>query len=86
MNGAASRGTASARRRPTNEGTMEREYVDSRAVSSRGASPDAREGVSAFLEKRPARFPDRVSADLPDFFPPWPDRPFTPLCRPGTTP
>jgi hypothetical protein len=42
-------------------------------------SADAREGITAFLEKRPARFPDRVSADLPDFFPWWADRPFTPL-------
>jgi enoyl-CoA hydratase/carnithine racemase len=45
--------------------------VDSRAMLSRGASRDVQEGVSAFLEKRPAQFPDRVSADLPDFFPWW---------------
>jgi hypothetical protein len=42
-------------------------------------SGDAREGVTAFLEKRPASFPDRVSADMPGFFPWWPDRPWTPL-------
>jgi hypothetical protein len=35
-----------------------------------------REGVGAFLEKRPPRFPDRVSADLPDFFPWWDELPF----------
>jgi enoyl-CoA hydratase/carnithine racemase len=50
--------------------------VDSRAIQARGASGDAREGVTAFLEKRPARFPDRVSADMPGFFPWWPDRPW----------
>ena len=53
--------------------------VDSRAIQARGVSGDAREGVTAFLEKRPARFPDRVSADMPDFFPWWPDRPWSPL-------
>jgi enoyl-CoA hydratase/carnithine racemase len=53
--------------------------VDSRAIQERGASGDAREGVTAFLEKRAATFPDRVSADMPDFYPWWPDRPWTPL-------
>lgn len=53
--------------------------LDSRAVASRGASADAREGVSAFLEKRPPRFPLRVSTDMPDFYPWWPERPFTPF-------
>jgi hypothetical protein len=56
--------------------------VDSRAIAERGASGDAREGVTAFLEKRPASFPDRVSADMPDFYPWWPDRPWTPLPTP----
>jgi enoyl-CoA hydratase/carnithine racemase len=39
--------------------------ADSRAMFARGQSADAREGVTAFLEKRPARFPDRVSDGLP---------------------
>jgi len=56
--------------------------VDSRAIQARGVSGDAREGVTAFLEKRPASFPDRVSVDMPDFFPWWPDRPWTPLPTP----
>jgi enoyl-CoA hydratase/carnithine racemase len=43
--------------------------ADSRAIFSRGQSADAVEGVTAFLEKRPAQFPDRVSAGLPDLFP-----------------
>jgi hypothetical protein len=30
-----------------------------------------REGVNSFLEKRPPRFPDKVSADLPDIWPQW---------------
>src|SRR5215204_20769 len=61
---------------------MSAHQLDSRAVQARGASADAREGVRAFLEKRPARFPDRVSVDLPDFFPWWADRSFTPLAPP----
>jgi enoyl-CoA hydratase/carnithine racemase len=52
---------------------MRAHRVDSRAIQARGRSADVREGVGAFLEKRPPRFPDRVSADLPDFFPWWDD-------------
>jgi enoyl-CoA hydratase/carnithine racemase len=43
--------------------------ADSRAMFARGQSDDAREGVTSFLEKRPAEFPDRVSKGLPDIFP-----------------
>lgn len=48
---------------------MEAHRADSRAMVSRGQSADAREGVTSFLEKRPAEFPDRVSDGLPDIFP-----------------
>jgi enoyl-CoA hydratase/carnithine racemase len=41
--------------------------LDSRGIWSRGQSADTKEGVSAFLEKRAAAFPDRVSSDFPDF-------------------
>lgn len=47
---------------------MEAHKLDSRAIQSRGRSADVKEGVSAFLEKRPAAFPETVSQDLPDFF------------------
>jgi enoyl-CoA hydratase/carnithine racemase len=53
--------------------------LDSRAVQARGKSDDAKEGVTSFLEKRPATFPDRVSTDMPDFYPWWPAQPFSPL-------
>jgi len=49
---------------------MEAHRVDSRAILARRSAPDALEGVQAFLEKRPARFTERVSAGLPDI---WPD-------------
>ena len=48
---------------------MEAHRADSRAMFSRGQSADAREGVTSFLEKRPARFTDRVSDGLPEIFP-----------------
>ncbi|GAA3199366.1 crotonase/enoyl-CoA hydratase family protein [Actinocorallia longicatena] len=39
--------------------------ADSRLMAELGAAPDAAEGVTSFLEKRPAVFPMSVSKDLP---------------------
>ena len=50
---------------------MEAHRLESRMLLERGRSPDVREGVTAFLEKRPARFAGRVSTDMPDL--PWTD-------------
>jgi len=50
---------------------MEAHRADSRGIQARGASADAREGVTSFLEKRPAVYPDKVSSDLPDIWPHW---------------
>jgi enoyl-CoA hydratase/carnithine racemase len=50
---------------------MEAHRADSRGIQARGKSGDAREGVTSFLEKRPAAFPDRVSSDLPDIWAQW---------------
>lgn len=50
---------------------MEAHRVDSRGIQLRGRSRDVAEGVMSFLEKRPAAFPDTVSADMPDIFPDW---------------
>jgi enoyl-CoA hydratase/carnithine racemase len=50
---------------------MHAHRADSRAILERGRSADAREGVTSFLEKRPARYTDRVSDGLPDVFPGW---------------
>jgi enoyl-CoA hydratase/carnithine racemase len=55
------------------EHPMAAHRIDSRALNLRGASEDAREGIEAFLEKRPAQFPMTVSQDYPDLFPPEPD-------------
>ncbi len=53
---------------------MQAHRMDSRAIWSRGAAGDAGEGVSSFLEKRPAHYPDKVSTDMPHFSP-WMDEP-----------
>lgn len=50
---------------------MRAHQADSRAIQARGASADAREGVTSFLEKRTPQYPNSVSADLPDIWPHW---------------
>jgi enoyl-CoA hydratase/carnithine racemase len=50
--------------------------ADSRGILLRGRSADVAEGVTSFLEKRPAVFTDRVSDGLPDLFPGWEDPEF----------
>lgn len=50
---------------------MEAHMADSRGIQARGAMPDAKEGVMSFLEKRPPRYPDKVSTDLPDIWEQW---------------
>ena len=53
------------------EHPMQAHRVDSRAMFHRGQSADVVEGVNSFLEKRSARFTDRVSEGLPDVFVDW---------------
>ncbi|MBI1261348.1 MAG: enoyl-CoA hydratase [Rhizobiales bacterium] len=53
---------------------MEAHKMDSRSIYARGASDDAKEGVMSFLEKRPAVYPNKVSKDMPSFFPWWDER------------
>lgn len=55
---------------------MEAHKVDSRGISTLGQLPDAAEGVTSFLEKRPPDFSMKVSQDLPDYFPWWNERRF----------
>jgi enoyl-CoA hydratase/carnithine racemase len=53
---------------------MEAHKVDSRGIYARGRSADVKEGVMSFLEKRAANFTDKVSSDMPDYFPWWEER------------
>jgi hypothetical protein len=55
---------------------MEAHKLDSRMIHAMGSSADAYEGVQSFLAKRPAKFTMRVSADLPQPYPWWPERRF----------
>lgn len=50
---------------------MEAHKIESRGVLATGRGPDAAEGVTAFLEKRPADYQSKISADLPSYFPWW---------------
>ena len=50
---------------------MDAHRADSRGIQARGRSGDAREGVTSFLEKRPAVYPDKVSSELPDIWDHW---------------
>lgn len=58
---------------------MEAHRVESAMFSAMGSSPDAAEGVAAFLEKRPAGFAMRASSDMPEAYPWWEEPRFTPL-------
>ncbi len=55
---------------------MEAHKLDSRLMFWTGERSDAREGILSFLEKRAPKFPMKLSADKPDFYPWWTDRPF----------
>lgn len=49
--------------------------IDSQAIYHLGSGADVAEGVTSFLEKRPATFPMRVSTDFPSYIPRWPVTP-----------
>ncbi len=44
----------------------EAHFLDSMAMEKMGKSPDIKEGIASFLEKRAPNFPMKVSRDLPD--------------------
>lgn len=50
---------------------MDAHRIESAGIYHTGRSADAVEGVTAFLEKRPAAFPLTVSGDMPPFYPWW---------------
>ncbi|QDL98101.1 enoyl-CoA hydratase [Rhodopseudomonas palustris] len=53
---------------------MEAHKIDSRGIYERGRSDDVKEGVSSFLEKRPAQFKNKITTDMPPYFPWWDER------------
>jgi len=53
---------------------MEAHKIDSRAIYRLSRGKDAAEGIASFLEKRKAMYPGKVSEDMPDFYPWWPER------------
>jgi enoyl-CoA hydratase/carnithine racemase len=53
--------------------------IDTSAIAALGKSQDAKEGITAFLEKRKANFTDKVSQDMPSVYPWWQDREFRQL-------
>ena len=55
---------------------MDAHIVDSAAIYTRGQTPDAKEGVMSFLEKRKPVYPVKVSEGMPNFFPWWEDPEF----------
>jgi enoyl-CoA hydratase/carnithine racemase len=55
---------------------MEAHKVDSRGIFAMGASPDVKEGIAAFMEKRTPNFGMKPSCDMPAFYPWWDERPF----------
>jgi enoyl-CoA hydratase/carnithine racemase len=56
---------------------MEAHKVDSRGIYGRGQQADAREGVTSFLEKRQPNYPDKVSKDMPGYYPWWGERTYS---------
>ncbi len=55
---------------------MEAHRIESKCLHHMFQSPDIREGVQSFLEKRPPKFPMRPSKDMPAFYPWWEDPPY----------
>ena len=53
---------------------MEAHKIDSRAIYRLSRGKDADEGIASFLEKRNPMYPDKVTEDMPDFYPWWEER------------
>jgi enoyl-CoA hydratase/carnithine racemase len=53
--------------------------LESRSLGVVGCAADVQEGIASFKEKRQPQFPGTISKDMPDFYPWWPAREFSPL-------
>ncbi|ACL02577.1 Enoyl-CoA hydratase/isomerase [Desulfatibacillum aliphaticivorans] len=53
---------------------VEAHKLDTRGIFALGASADAKEGIESFLEKRTPNFTDKVTKNMPDFYPWWKGR------------
>ncbi len=56
---------------------MEAHKIDSRGIYALGQMADAKEGVTSFLEKRPADFKLSPSTDMPPYYPWWEERKYS---------
>lgn len=56
---------------------MQAHQIDSRGILARGRAADVGEGVNSFLQKRQPAFSNRVSSDMPDFFPWWEEKTYS---------
>jgi len=55
---------------------MEAHQLESRSLNWLFGTPEAKEGIMSFLEKRPPAFPMKPGKDMPAFYPWWKERPF----------
>ena len=55
---------------------MEAHKIESKCLHYMRQSPDIREGVESFFQKRPPNFEMKPSQDMPDFYPWWDNRPY----------
>jgi len=57
---------------------MEAHILESKVLNWTYGAGDSLEGIKSFLEKRPPKFPMKVSRDMPAFYPWWKQREFRP--------
>lgn len=50
---------------------MQAHRIESWGTFTRARTPDVREGIRAYMGKRLPEFPERVSTDMPEFYPWW---------------
>ncbi|MBW1837179.1 MAG: crotonase/enoyl-CoA hydratase family protein [Deltaproteobacteria bacterium] len=56
---------------------MEAHRIESKCIYALGMKSDAKEAVEAFHARRPPEFSLKPGSDMPDFYPWWPEKPFS---------